>query len=272
MPRRLRNRSGAASFLCYHSIAPEGSQFLSISPDLFERQLHLFKRLRLRSGVTDDLHRIAAGGERSRTVFITFDDGFADNYELAMPLLREYGFRATVFVLPPLLATGAPLAWPEVASARELYPQRMRSLTWDMAGEMAEAGIEIGSHTLTHPHLPQLGREELNRQLEESRQTIIDRLGSCETIAYPFGDWSPAVAEAAARAGYSFGYTLPTARGQAKATAHSIPRINVDRRDNALRMQSKIGPIGKRAFLSAASGAIRETTRPLRHALSRHAL
>lgn len=264
MSRRLRNRSGAASFLCYHSIAPEGARYLSISADLFERQLHLFKKLRLRSGVSDDLRSIAAGEPCPRTVFLTFDDGYVDNYETAMPLLREYGFRATVFVLPPLLDSGGPLDWPEVAKDHALYPSTMRSLTWEMAEEMTAAGIEIGSHTLTHPHLPSLGPKELDRQLEESRQMIIDRLGRCDTIAYPFGDWSPEVAAAAKRAGYSFAYTLPTATGQGKAGPHSIPRINVDRRDRALRLQLKIGPVGKLGYLSAATAKVRYATRPVR--------
>lgn len=256
--RLLRNRSRRAIFLCYHSIAPEGPRYLTISAELFERQLDLLRRRGYRSGGIEELAAAAAGGGRRRTVFLTFDDGFRDNYETALPLLREYGFRAFVFPLAPLLEHGDPLQWPEVATDRERYPETMRSVTWEMLGEMREGGFEVGSHTLTHPHLPELGDAELREQLELSRTALVERLGSCDTIAYPFGEWSPRVAAAAAACGYRYAFSLPFAGGQRRATAHSIPRLNVDYRDEPRRFAAKLSPLGRRLLLSAAAGTLRK--------------
>jgi peptidoglycan/xylan/chitin deacetylase (PgdA/CDA1 family) len=261
--RLLRNRSRRATFLCYHSIAPAGPRYLTVSAELFERQLAELRRRGLRSGDLGALTE-ATTGEREPTVFLTFDDGFRDNYETALPLLREYGFGAFVFVLPPLLDAGGPLAWPEVAADREHFPETMRSVDWSMLGEMKEGGFEVGSHTMTHPHLPQLSGEALRQELSDSRARIIDRLGECATLAYPFGEWSAEVAAAARECGYRFAFSLPTKEGQRGATPHSIPRINVDYRDGERRFGHKLSPLGKRLFLSPGVALARGVIRSLR--------
>jgi peptidoglycan/xylan/chitin deacetylase (PgdA/CDA1 family) len=261
--RRFRNRSGAAVFLCYHSVAPRGPRYLTVSRELFERQLEALRRRGFRSGGLSDLDDLAAGRKLSPTAFLTFDDGFLDNYETVMPLLRERGERAFVFVLPPLVDEGAPLVWPDVEKDAARYPETMRSVTWAMLEEMKEAGFEVGSHGLTHACLPCLGAEELRQELLDSRRRIADRLGSCETVAYPFGEWSPEVARAAAECGYRFAFSLPRKSGQRQADAHSIPRLNIDYRDDGARLAAKLSPIGRRVYLSTALGSIRIRARAL---------
>jgi peptidoglycan/xylan/chitin deacetylase (PgdA/CDA1 family) len=255
--RRLRNRSSGALFLCYHSVAPQGPRYLTVSRQLFASQLDDLRRRGFRSGGLRELEDLAAGRELAPTVFLTFDDGFIDNYETVMPMLRERGERAFVFVLPPLVDAGAALAWPEVAADARRFPSTMRSVTWTMLEEMQEAGFEVGSHGLTHAHLPQLGAEELRQELLDSRQRIAARLGACDTVAYPFGQWSPEVAAAAAECGYRFAFTLPVKAGQRLASTHSIPRINVDYRDEGARLAAKISPVGRCLYLSAGLGAAR---------------
>ncbi|HET8863037.1 MAG TPA: polysaccharide deacetylase family protein [Solirubrobacterales bacterium] len=258
MPSRpLRNRSGAATFLCYHSVAPEGPRYLAMAPELFERQLAQLRRRGFAGGDLAALGDLAAGRASGRSAFLTFDDGFRDNHETAMPLLREYGFGAFVFVLPPLLDAGAPFEWPEMRDDLARFPTTMRSVTWSMLGEMKESGFEVGSHTLSHPHLPRLGGEELRQELWDSRLAIKQRLGSCDTLAYPFGEWSESVAAAAADCGYRFAFTLPTVSGQRDATPLSIPRVNVDYRDDERRFGLKLSRSGRRLLLSAAVGALR---------------
>ncbi|MGE4123445.1 MAG: polysaccharide deacetylase family protein, partial [Solirubrobacterales bacterium] len=154
--------------------------------------------------------------------------------------------------------------WPEVAADRERFPATMRSLTWEQLGEMAEGGFEVGSHTLTHPHLQRLEGERLRQELSDSRAAIRERLGRCDALAYPFGEWSPAVAAAAAECGYSFAFTLPTAVGQRRAGPHSIPRINVDYRDEESRLRRKLTPPGKELFLSPRVASARRLVRRLR--------
>jgi peptidoglycan/xylan/chitin deacetylase (PgdA/CDA1 family) len=255
--RQLRNRSGGAVFLCYHSIAPEGPRYLTITADLFERQLAMLRRRGYRSGDLGALGELAEGRSPGPTAFLTFDDGFRDNFETALPLLREYGFAAFVFVLPPLLDAGGAFEWPEMGEDLPRYARTMRSVTWSMVERMKEGGFEVGSHTLSHPHLPRLSGDELREELWHSRAAIVERLGSCDTIAYPFGEWSPEVAAAAADCGYRFAFTLPTVSGQRRATPLTIPRVNVDYRDDGRRFATKLSPWGRRLLLSAAVGAAR---------------
>lgn len=261
MPGQLRNRAGGAVFLCYHSVAPEGPRYLTIPADLFERQLALLRRRGMRGGDLVALEQLAAGRGAGSTAFLTFDDGFRDNHETVLPLLRQYGFPAFVFVLPPLLDTGGDFVWPEMEADRERYPAKLRSVDWAMLEEMKEGGFEVGSHTLTHPHLPALGGEQLREELWQSRAAIRERLGSCDTIAYPFGEWNAEVAAAAAECGYRFAFTLPTVSGQRRATPLSIPRINIDYRDDERRFAAKLSPWGRRILLSSAVGAIRRRRR-----------
>lgn len=248
----LANRSREATFLCYHSVAAEGPRYLTIAPELFERQLWQIRGAGLHFGGPDSLAAVAEGRRIEPSVFLTFDDGFADNHSTVLPLLREHGARAFVFVLPPKLEDGGPLDWPELTAEHAQHPETMRSVDWSELEAMAEGGFEVGSHTLTHPHLTQLDPVELREELLESRARIRDRLGRCDVLAYPFGEHSNEVEAAAADCGYRFAFTLPTATGQHFATALSIPRINVDYRDGGPRFGSKLSAIGKRAFLSPA--------------------
>jgi peptidoglycan/xylan/chitin deacetylase (PgdA/CDA1 family) len=262
--RPFLNRSRVATFLCYHSVAAEGPRFLTVTAELFERQLAELGRRGLRSGGMADLEALAEGRAAKPTIFLTFDDGFRDNHETALPLLREYGFGAFVFVLPPLVDGGAPLAWPEVAEDQRRFPGTMRSVTWPMLEEMKAGGFEVGSHTLSHHHLPSLGPEQLRQELADSRAQIKERLGDCDTLAYPFGEWSPAVADAARDCGYRFAFSLPTLSGQRRAGHLSIPRINIDYRDGERRFGVKLGRPGKALYLSPAVARLRRSTRRLR--------
>jgi peptidoglycan/xylan/chitin deacetylase (PgdA/CDA1 family) len=262
--RRLRNRGKHATFLAYHSVAPEGPTYLTVTAELFERQLDAIAERGLRCGDLGTLEAIAAGRPAPPSVFLTFDDGFLNNYETVLPMLRERGMKAFVFVLPPLVDDGASLIWPEVAEDAARYPETMRSVDWAMLEEMKEGPFEIGSHTLTHPHLPDLGDEELRRELSESRARVVERLGGCDTLAYPFGEWSPRVAATAAECGYRFAFSLPTVRGQRTAGPHSIPRVNVDYRDSGRRFDAKLSPSGRGLYLSEALKAARRGVKALR--------
>jgi peptidoglycan/xylan/chitin deacetylase (PgdA/CDA1 family) len=262
--RRLRNRSSGAVFLCYHSIAPAGPRYLTVPAELFERQLAMLRRRGIRGGDLGSLGDLAAGRRVAPTAFLTFDDGFRDNFETALPLLREHGFGAFVFVLPPLLDGGGAFEWPEMRAGLAHHAATMRSLDWPMLEAMKEGGFEVGSHTLSHPHLPRLGGERLREELWQSRAAIRERLGACDTLAYPFGEWNAEVAAAAAECGYRFAFTLPTVGGQRRAGPLSIPRVNVDHRDGERRFAAKLSPWGRRLLLSSAAGALRARRRARR--------
>lgn len=259
--RLLSNRSSDVVFLCYHSVAASGPPFLSISPELFERQLAMLRRLGFRSGGLADIARLVQGAKpTSKLAFLTFDDGYVDNYEVARPLLEAYGFQALIFILPPFVDTGAPLLWPRVERHVGDHPEIMRSLTWAMVDEMRASGHEFGSHTLSHPQLPDVDDDRLRRELSDSRSRIVERLGSCDTLAYPFGEWTPRVAAAAASAGYATGFSLPhdSQRGADRLT---LPRISVDHRDDERRFRLKLTPAYRAFLLSSLKPLARKALR-----------
>jgi peptidoglycan/xylan/chitin deacetylase (PgdA/CDA1 family) len=255
------NRGRGAVFLGYHSIAAPGPEFLSLPADVFERQLAMLRRHGFSGGGIDGLRAIAAGDGRRRLAFLTFDDGYRDNYTAAFPLLREYGFKALIFILPPKVDARGALDWAEVGPHVERHPDVMRSLDWPMVEEMAAAGIEFGSHGLLHSHMRELGDEELRQELLDSRRAIAARLGSCATLAYPFGEWDARVAGAAADTGYEFAFTLPRGH-QRRAGAHSIARVPVDSRDAQARVAAKLSPLGRRVLLSPVKDRLRGVRRP----------
>jgi peptidoglycan/xylan/chitin deacetylase (PgdA/CDA1 family) len=264
----LRNRSHHAVFLCYHSIADDGPPWSSVPVARFERQLDVLARRGYVAGCHRDVADLLAGRTPRRPlVFLTFDDGFADNATVVAPLLQERGWTGIVFLLPPSVDAGAPLEWPEVRARQAAHPRVMRSLDWSAAEAMAETGMEFGSHTNTHPHLPRLGDEELREELLDSRRRIADRLGRCTSLAYPFGEWDGRVASAAADAGYSTAFTLPPG-GQRSTTALSVPRIAIDHRDDERRFALKLTPLGRRLLLSEAKALLR-TARGFGTALTR---
>jgi peptidoglycan/xylan/chitin deacetylase (PgdA/CDA1 family) len=263
--RALGNRTGQAAFLTYHSIAERGPAFLTVPPELFERQLALLKRRGWAAGTTAGLDELAAGHRPAKPLaFLTFDDGYVDNHDTALPLLRQYGFTAIVFVLPPLLDTGGPLQWPEVADDQRAHPDVMRSMTWAQVEEMVEAGTEIGAHTMTHPRLSTLHGEELRQELADSRARVAERLGRCDMLAFPFGDHSPEVIQAAADAGYRYAFAQAS-QSQAKVSRLTIPRIPVDDRDDERRFGLKLLAPVRVGLLSplkpAASAAVRKVRR-----------
>lgn len=224
----------------------------------------MLRRVGYRAAGESDLEQLASGaGHRPHRALLTFDDGYADNYTTALPLLQEYGFRGIFFLLPPLVDDGAPLLWPEVEDRVRDHPAVMRSLDWSQVEAMAEAGCEFGSHGSTHRHLPDLGDEELHEELHESRRQIASRLGRCDMLAYPFGEWDDRVAQAAARTGYRWAFTLPS-DAQKDTTPLTIPRIPIDQRDGVARFGAKISPPARSLLLSPLKDHLRRAVRKVR--------
>lgn len=153
----------------------------------------------------DAVTRLEAGTLPDRAVVLTFDDGYASVIETAWPLLRERGMPTTLFAVSGYLSGELRFAW----DAHEPAHERLRLATGDELAAAAAEGLDIGSHTVSHPWLPRLGPSELDREMVESRAVLEEVLGRPVTsVAYPTGGWNPAVRDAAARAGYRIGVTV----------------------------------------------------------------
>ncbi len=142
---------------------------------------------------------------------VTFDDGYTSTL-LAKPLLDSLGWPATVFAVSGFVESGRALQWPGIEEwAGGPHHAELAPLRWDALAGLRDAGWEIGSHTVSHPRLPELDDAQLEAELSLSRNAIADHLGECETIAYPYGAADRRVARASAAAGYLAACTLPIA-------------------------------------------------------------
>ncbi len=141
----------------------------------------------------------AAGGPR---LAVTFDDGHRDVFEHGWPVLRRLGIPAVVFpVVGDLGKSG--VVWPE---SEDRSP--MTLLTESQVREMAGQGVEFGSHLWDHLHADRLASEALRDQLQRSRDRLAALLNAPPvTLAYPYGAYTDAVADEAARAGYRIALT-----------------------------------------------------------------
>src|SRR3712207_7434183 len=111
-------------------------------------------------------------------------------------------------------------------------------MSWDQLRELADGGWEVGSHTVTHPHLTQVDDAELARQLADSRAECEDGMGrSCPTIAYPYGDVDPRVVAATREAGYAAGAALPDVPHPPRPL--EFPRVGVYNVDDDRRFKLK---------------------------------
>lgn len=114
----------------------------------------------------------------------TFDDGCASDYTAAFPVLQELGLRATFFVVPTLVGTVGYVTWPQLR-------------------EMVAAGMEIGSHSLTHPFVDRLDAAGLRREFGESKAIIEERLGlAVHAASLPRGWEPPGMRDVLANLGY----------------------------------------------------------------------
>jgi peptidoglycan/xylan/chitin deacetylase (PgdA/CDA1 family) len=189
-----------APILMYHRLTEEtGSHPCSLAVARFRSQLALLRALGYRSVPP----RALAGGRRDRRVIaITFDDGYLDTLTAALPLLIEFGFRATCYVVAD--AVGRTSDWTAPAPLMD----------WPGLRAWLGAGMEVGAHTRTHPDLTRLADGPLRDEVAGARTRLEDRLGApVRSFAYPFNRLDARAIEAVAAAGYTDGVAGPEVHG-----------------------------------------------------------
>jgi peptidoglycan/xylan/chitin deacetylase (PgdA/CDA1 family) len=175
---------------------------------------------------------------RPGVVHATFDDAYR-SVEAALPILERLGVPATVFVCTGFADDGRPLRIAELRDDVDAAPQEFETLRWDELRELSERGVEIGSHTVDHAHLPRLGDDELERELQDSRAHIEDELGlRCRYLAYPFGEHDARVRRAAEQAGYDAAFAVDASRQDPDRWA--VPRVDLYWRDTGLRARLRL--------------------------------
>jgi len=235
--------------LCYHAVSERWPDQIATPPERLERQVAGLLR---RGYVPVTFRRAVLDPPARRTLAVTFDDAYRSVIEQALPVLAALEAPASVYAPTAFVGSERPMSWPGIEQwVGGPHERELRPMGWPELGELAQAGWEIGSHSVTHPKLTRIGPEALAGELRESRAEIERRLGGrCDTLAYPFGDVNAAVIEAAAQAGYAAAGSVSSLRA---VSPLDWPRVGVWREDSAWRFRLKTAASVRRRRTSDAA-------------------
>ncbi len=173
--------------LMYHSVTARSSNALEVSAGTFERQMRLLREKRYRVVSFEEAAGMIAAREKpGRTVAVTFDDGYENNYTYAFPILSKYRIPATVFLIYSKVGTPGYLSWDEIM-------------------EMQASGlVTFGSHTLSHRPLTEMDDAGRVREIVESKKLLEEKLGrSVQSFSYPVGNYDATTRREVSEAGYT---------------------------------------------------------------------
>jgi GT2 family glycosyltransferase/peptidoglycan/xylan/chitin deacetylase (PgdA/CDA1 family) len=244
--REARRSAGEekAVVLAYHSLSDlSGDRVLAqygVTPEALAAQLDDLAA-RGHGFVDLDLLLAALDGRAplpEKATLVTFDDAYADLVPAAVEVLSRRRIPAVVFAVSGQI--GGSNEWD-----RHLGAPRLPLL--DAAGlqSLREAGIEIGSHTVSHPQLTKVPGETVEAELRDSAaQLEAAGLPRPRAVAYPHGEWSPEIAAAAAAAGYDAAFTIDHGRVRPGGDRYALPRIEVLASDSPARLRLKLATAG----------------------------
>jgi peptidoglycan/xylan/chitin deacetylase (PgdA/CDA1 family)/glycosyltransferase involved in cell wall biosynthesis len=192
----------AIPVLMYHRVLespPQGSSHgIWVSAQQFTSQLESLRRRGFQTITFRDYDRFLRreGTLPKRPIILTFDDGYVDNYQVAFPLLQKFGFKAVIYAVTE--AERRTNFWDSDEPSAQL-------MTTSQMQELHRSGMEIGSHTMSHPHLPMLTPEEARCEIRHSKDYLEQVLGSTVfSFAYPYGELSEGVKNLVEESGYRF--------------------------------------------------------------------
>ncbi|MEV7342970.1 polysaccharide deacetylase family protein [Streptomyces sp. NPDC093544] len=216
----------------YHSVGdPSDDPYrITVSPDRLDQQLTWLRRRGLRGVSMSDLLAARARGKGRDLVGLTFDDGYADFVENALPLLQRHDCGATLFVLPGRLSGDN--GWDPLGPRKPLLSKQGIRLA------AASVGIEIGSHGLTHVDLTQADDALVYTEVTESRAVLSELIGAhVEGFCYPYGTIDQRVVDAVRNAGYTYACAIDPGP---LTGPHALPRVHIGENDTAVRLLLKL--------------------------------
>lgn len=206
--------------LTFHAVDASDS-VLSVAP---EQLRSLVRGIRASGHELVSLRSLLAHPAGRNRVALTFDDGFRSVHQAALPILREEGATATLFLTTGFV--GGRNDWP----SQPAWAPRMDMMDWDQVEALHAAGWEVQAHTGTHPDLRQLPDADVRAEMEAADTAIEARLGSRpDQFAYPYGFFDQRIG-ALARDRYAWCVTTEMAaldgRGEDELRGAGIPRID----------------------------------------------
>src|SRR6202051_1516134 len=243
LARLLGPKSGPrVPILMYHSISdnlfakPHPYYQINTAPNVFSQQMRWLRHSGYR---TMDLPEMWAamedGQDLSKTVVITFDDGYQDFYTDGLPVMKQCGFTATIF-----LAT-------DRIQDTSVRVEGADYLTWREVRELYAEGIRFGSHTVAHPDLRSLGPEQIDYELGYSKETIEQKLGApVESFSYPFAfpeedkTFTQFLVGILENLGFENGVSTIIGRAGKHDNRYYLPRLPVNSWDDAALLRAKL--------------------------------
>jgi peptidoglycan/xylan/chitin deacetylase (PgdA/CDA1 family) len=254
--------------LCYHRVLPDyledENQIYSIFPQQFESQLAFLAGAEFHSLSLQEYAELARGRQpvEKRTVLITFDDGYGDNFAIAWPLARKYHMKINLFICTGAIGQESPMimgsdgygALEEVKLSdahREKirahirrFPQLWRPLTSKELREMQEAGVQIGFHSHRHRHLASLPPEVAATDLARGIDVFKMELGyRPRFFALPYGgydSYTPAVTRLLRGFGFELIFSTHLGRACLPSDAQIFPRLCIHQRDSLATFKRKL--------------------------------
>ena len=226
IPKREWNPTGVYSrgyqlvpVLVYHNLNPQPKRPLTMAPAVFEEQMRYLKAEGFQVITLRDFLDFTSGQRQlpSKSVLLTFDDGYAAFLKYAYPVLKELGFRATLFVYTDFIGAGG------------------NALTWQNLKDLADEGFDVQAHSKSHADLRRHANEasavyskRLEAELTVPLAAFQKHLGrGSETLAYPFGAADDEVRRYTARVGYTASFTVQGPANPSFATPFAISRVQV---------------------------------------------
>jgi peptidoglycan/xylan/chitin deacetylase (PgdA/CDA1 family) len=233
---RTRGRldTSGLRILMYHRVSDERDE-LAVAPASFREQMDYLAGKGYRGvDLLTAVDLLDAGELPPRRVALTFDDGYWDVAEHALPVLADRGFGATVFVAPAVIDGNASFAW---------YRSQPPLLDWEDIGELDREGtLRFEAHSLTHPNLPALDDEAARNEITGSREALEARLDRpVLAFSYPSGLYGDRERRLVEEAGFRVAVSCEPGVNNGTTDRFALRRRQIDPRDSLLDFRAKLG-------------------------------
>lgn len=236
------DKERAVPILMYHSISDlpdkKGHPYFETrtSPRVFEEQMKCLREHGYSSiGISELPAAMKNGTGDRRPVVITFDDGYRDFLDNALPILEKYGFRASVFIVTGMMGS------------RSSMSDGKDFLDWEEVRKLRKRGVTFGSHTVNHLKLKNLQLKEMEVEIVDSKKEIESRFGEpVEAFSYPYAfpeereDFLEAYFGLLERSGYRFGVTTVIGRVGEGDNLLALKRVPVNEYDDPALFKAKL--------------------------------
>ncbi|HIU63727.1 MAG TPA: polysaccharide deacetylase family protein [Candidatus Avacidaminococcus intestinavium] len=222
----------------YHRIADIPGDRNSLPLAKFEEQLQFLAANGYQTITLDDVYDYYTNNKSlpPKTVVLTFDDGYKDNLTLALPLLIKYNMQATVFAITD---------WVGKENKWENFNKKLTTtMDWSELKKWQTAGMQVGSHTVSHPFLAHLEPTMLKQELQKSKKELEERLAvPIDHLCYPYGNFNKNVCIASKDAGYKTALAIFEHAPLWQIDLFALPRIPIPAKQKMWEFKLKVSPI-----------------------------